>query len=57
MNYDQHEVEANPGRSPRQDWFVANLTRVLQAVPKQKLICAIGNYGYDWTMSIPRSQR
>ncbi len=23
-------------------------------MPKEKLICAIGNYGYDWTLSIPR---
>jgi peptidoglycan-N-acetylglucosamine deacetylase len=53
MNYDQHEVESEPGPVAAQDWFVANLTRVLQSVPKQKLICAIGNYGYDWTMSIP----
>jgi cellulose synthase/poly-beta-1,6-N-acetylglucosamine synthase-like glycosyltransferase/peptidoglycan/xylan/chitin deacetylase (PgdA/CDA1 family)/spore germination protein YaaH len=53
MNYDQHEVESEPGPVAAQDWFVANLTRVLKTVPKEKLICAIGNYGYDWTMSIP----
>ena len=22
-------------------------------VPKEKLICGVGNYGYDWTLSIP----
>jgi cellulose synthase/poly-beta-1,6-N-acetylglucosamine synthase-like glycosyltransferase/peptidoglycan/xylan/chitin deacetylase (PgdA/CDA1 family)/spore germination protein YaaH len=53
MNYDQHEVESEPGPVAAQDWFVANLARVLKVVPKEKLICAIGNYGYDWTMSIP----
>jgi cellulose synthase/poly-beta-1,6-N-acetylglucosamine synthase-like glycosyltransferase/peptidoglycan/xylan/chitin deacetylase (PgdA/CDA1 family)/spore germination protein YaaH len=53
MNYDQHEVESDPGPIAAQDWFIANLTRVLNSVPKEKLICAIGNYGYDWTMSIP----
>ena len=53
MNYDQHEVESDPGPIAAQDWFIANLTRVLKSVPKEKLICAIGNYGYDWTMSIP----
>ncbi len=53
MNYDQHEVESEPGPIAAQDWFIANLTRVLKSVPKEKLICAIGNYGYDWTMSIP----
>ncbi|HTX74740.1 MAG TPA: glycosyltransferase [Terracidiphilus sp.] len=53
MNYDQHEVESDPGPIAAQSWFVGNLQRVLKIVPKNKIICAIGNYGYDWTMSIP----
>lgn len=53
MNYDEHEVESDPGPIASQDWFVANLRRFLKVVPKQKLICALGNYGYDWSMSIP----
>ncbi len=58
MNYDQHEENSNPGPVAAQDWFVQNLMRVMKVVPKQKLICALGNYGYDWTLSIPtRKQR
>jgi cellulose synthase/poly-beta-1,6-N-acetylglucosamine synthase-like glycosyltransferase/peptidoglycan/xylan/chitin deacetylase (PgdA/CDA1 family)/spore germination protein YaaH len=53
MNYDEHETESLPGPIASQEWFVNNLRRVLQVVPKEKLICAIGNYGYDWTLSIP----
>jgi cellulose synthase/poly-beta-1,6-N-acetylglucosamine synthase-like glycosyltransferase/peptidoglycan/xylan/chitin deacetylase (PgdA/CDA1 family)/spore germination protein YaaH len=53
MNYDQHSVESSPGPIASQDWFVGNLVRVLKIVPKQKLICAVGNYGYDWTLTIP----
>jgi cellulose synthase/poly-beta-1,6-N-acetylglucosamine synthase-like glycosyltransferase/peptidoglycan/xylan/chitin deacetylase (PgdA/CDA1 family)/spore germination protein YaaH len=53
MNYDEHEVESDPGPIASQDWFVANLNRVLKDVPKEKLMCALGNYGYDWTLSIP----
>ncbi len=53
MNYDEHEATSDPGPIASQDWFVANLTRVLKSVPKEKLICALGNYGYDWTLSIP----
>ena len=30
MNYDQHEVESEPGPIAAQDWFIANLTRVLK---------------------------
>jgi peptidoglycan-N-acetylglucosamine deacetylase len=52
MNYDQHEVTSGPGPIAAEDWFENNLRRALQVVPKQKLLCAIGNYGYDWTMSL-----
>lgn len=53
MDYDQHQINSNPGPIASQDWFVSNLIRVLKIVPKDKLICGMGNYGYDWTMSIP----
>ena len=53
MNYDQHQATSAPGPVASQEWFVGNLTRVLKIVPKDKLICAIANYGYDWTLSIP----
>jgi len=53
MNYDEHEVDSQPGPVASQDWFVNNLRRAMKVVPKEKLICALGNYGYDWTLSIP----
>ena len=53
MNYDQHQTTSDPGPIASQEWFVGNLTRVLKIVPKEKLICAVANYGYDWTLSIP----
>jgi cellulose synthase/poly-beta-1,6-N-acetylglucosamine synthase-like glycosyltransferase/peptidoglycan/xylan/chitin deacetylase (PgdA/CDA1 family)/spore germination protein YaaH len=53
MNYDEHEVESEPGPVASQEWFIGNLRRALTIVPKEKLICAIGNFGYDWTLSIP----
>jgi cellulose synthase/poly-beta-1,6-N-acetylglucosamine synthase-like glycosyltransferase/peptidoglycan/xylan/chitin deacetylase (PgdA/CDA1 family)/spore germination protein YaaH len=53
MNYDEHQAESQPGPVASQNWFIGNLTRVLKVVPKEKLICAVGNYGYDWTLSIP----
>ncbi len=53
MNYDQHEENSEPGPVASQDWFIGNLQRVLKIVPKNKLICSVGNYGYDWTLSIP----
>jgi peptidoglycan-N-acetylglucosamine deacetylase len=48
MNYDEHYPEGTSGPVASQDWFVANLKFASKAVPLDKLICAIGNYGYDW---------
>jgi cellulose synthase/poly-beta-1,6-N-acetylglucosamine synthase-like glycosyltransferase/peptidoglycan/xylan/chitin deacetylase (PgdA/CDA1 family)/spore germination protein YaaH len=53
MNYDLHEVESDPGPIAPQTWFLDNIRRALKLVPKEKIICAIGNYGYDWTLSMP----
>jgi peptidoglycan-N-acetylglucosamine deacetylase len=53
MNYDQHEEESVPGPVAAQDWFESNLQRALKVVPKQKLICGMGNYGYDWATPLP----
>jgi peptidoglycan-N-acetylglucosamine deacetylase len=53
MNYDEHEETGGPGPIASQDWFENNLRRVLKVVPKEKIICSIGNYGYNWTMSLP----
>src|SRR5882757_1288919 len=53
MNYDQHENTSPPGPIAAEDWFESNLQHVLKIVPKQRLICALGNYGYDWTMPLP----
>jgi len=53
MNYDEHQTTSDPGPIASQDWFLDNLRRVLKVVPKKKLICAVGNYGYDWTLSTP----
>src|SRR5689334_22812163 len=49
MNYDEHyPFPGTPGPIASQDWFTANLTAALHDIPQNKLICAIGNYGYDW---------
>ncbi len=53
MNYDEHEVESAPGPIASQTWFVDNLKRVLKSIPREKIICAVGNYAYDWTLSVP----
>ncbi len=56
MNYDQHQTDSGPGPIAAQDWFVENLRNVLKTVPKNKIICSLGSYGYDWTMSLPPTE-
>ncbi len=56
MNYDQHHPDSAPGPLAGQDWFTDNLKRALKAIDRTKIICAIGNYGYDWATS-PKSRR
>jgi peptidoglycan-N-acetylglucosamine deacetylase len=53
MNYDQHQIENAPGPIAGQDWFEDNLRAVMKLVPRQKIICSIGSYGYDWTTALP----
>jgi len=48
MNYDEHFPNGTPGPVASQDWFTANVQAAIREIPKEKLICAIGNYGYDW---------
>ncbi len=57
MNYDQHQTESGPGPIASQDWFIDNLKRVLKTVPKEKIICSVGSYGYDWKTAMPGAVR
>ncbi|MGA8762088.1 MAG: polysaccharide deacetylase family protein, partial [Candidatus Sulfotelmatobacter sp.] len=50
MNYDEHYPNAPSGPVASQDWFVENLKIAETAIPHEKLICAIANYGYDWAL-------
>src|SRR5579863_8405098 len=48
MNYDEHFPGGASGPVASQDWFVENLKFAVTVIPREKLICAIANYGYDW---------
>ncbi|RRA47864.1 glycosyltransferase [Acidipila sp. EB88] len=52
MNYDEHEDSGEPGPVASQDWFENNVSRALKIIPKQKILLALGNYGYDWQQPI-----
>ncbi|MGA7503345.1 MAG: glycosyltransferase [Candidatus Sulfotelmatobacter sp.] len=50
MNYDEHYPGGKSGPVAGQDWFVDNLKFAVNAIPREKIICAIANYGYDWVL-------
>src|ERR1700740_3015240 len=50
MNYDEHYPGGAAGPVASQDWFDQNLKFAESVIPKQKIICAIANYGYDWVL-------
>jgi cellulose synthase/poly-beta-1,6-N-acetylglucosamine synthase-like glycosyltransferase/spore germination protein YaaH/peptidoglycan/xylan/chitin deacetylase (PgdA/CDA1 family) len=56
MNYDEHYPGAESGPVASQDWFVQNLTFAEKVIPKEKIICAIANYGYDWVLKPKKGQ-
>jgi peptidoglycan-N-acetylglucosamine deacetylase len=50
MNYDEHYPGGKPGPVASQDWFAQNLEFAKKVIPREKIICAIANYGYDWVL-------
>jgi cellulose synthase/poly-beta-1,6-N-acetylglucosamine synthase-like glycosyltransferase/peptidoglycan/xylan/chitin deacetylase (PgdA/CDA1 family)/spore germination protein YaaH len=52
MNYGQHQSGTDAGPIAGQDWFENNLKAAMKVVPREKLICSIGSYGYDWTSQL-----
>ncbi len=55
MAYDQSYTTSKPGPIASQDWFEEGLEDKLKQVPANKLIVALGTYGYDWNVSKPKS--
>ena len=52
MNYDEHFQGGDVGAIASQEWFTKNLVDTLKDVPKEKIICGIGSYGYDWAQRV-----
>ena len=48
MAYDEHWSSGAAGPIAAQDWYASGLRRRLSEVPPEKLVIAVGNYGYDW---------
>jgi len=48
MAYDHHYSGGPPGPVAPYDWVASNVRQALQLVPANRIILAIGMYGYDW---------
>ncbi len=57
MDYDQHQITSDAGPVAGQDWFARNLRVALKDIPKDKVMLAVGNYGYDWSTSLGKKNK
>ncbi|MDR6789987.1 cellulose synthase/poly-beta-1,6-N-acetylglucosamine synthase-like glycosyltransferase/peptidoglycan/xylan/chitin deacetylase (PgdA/CDA1 family)/spore germination protein YaaH [Sphingomonas sp. BE138] len=48
MAYDQHWEGGTPGPIAGQSWFVDQVARAMRTIGRDKLVVALGSYGYDW---------
>ena len=48
MAYDEHEISGEAGPVASQAWFEQSIARGVRGVPHERVVIAIGNYGYDW---------
>ncbi|MCI4398031.1 MAG: glycosyltransferase [Acidobacteria bacterium] len=48
MAYDQHWSSGEAGPLAAQDWFASLVRERTKQISSDKLIIALGNYGYDW---------
>jgi spore germination protein YaaH len=56
MAYDEHWATGEPGPVASQSWFMNIVGQRMHEIPPEKLIIAIGNYGYDWAPGMPAKE-
>jgi hypothetical protein len=53
MFYDEHWSTSSHGSIAGQPWFASELSKLLRAVPPEKVVVGLGSYGYRWADSAP----
>lgn len=48
MAYDEHSAEDPAGPVASQNWYAKSLAKVMSQLDSNKVVVALGNYGYDW---------
>ena len=57
MAFDEHWLNSQAGPLASADWFADILEQRRKEIPPEKLVWAIGNYGYDWVPAAKRPAR
>lgn len=57
MAYDEHWSTGSPGPIAGLPWFAKVMRERQRDIPADKMIVAIGNYGYDWEQGHPAEER
>jgi cellulose synthase/poly-beta-1,6-N-acetylglucosamine synthase-like glycosyltransferase/peptidoglycan/xylan/chitin deacetylase (PgdA/CDA1 family)/spore germination protein YaaH len=52
MAYDQHYPASKPGPIASRTWLEESLDEILPRLPADRVVAVIGNYGYDWNLSV-----
>jgi cellulose synthase/poly-beta-1,6-N-acetylglucosamine synthase-like glycosyltransferase/peptidoglycan/xylan/chitin deacetylase (PgdA/CDA1 family)/spore germination protein YaaH len=55
MAYDQHYPLSEPGPVASRTWLKESYDEVLVRLPPDRVVIVLGNYGYDWAVTEPRS--
>ena len=56
MMYDEHWQTGHPGPPASQAWFQRKLIEYLKGLDPNKIVLALGSYGYDWTEGEKQAQ-
>ena len=56
MGYDEHWQTGQPGPTAGEDWFEKYLNDRLSKLDPDRVIMALGSYGYDWTLKGDKAQ-
>jgi spore germination protein YaaH/peptidoglycan/xylan/chitin deacetylase (PgdA/CDA1 family)/glycosyltransferase involved in cell wall biosynthesis len=51
MAYDEHFSSEHAGSIAGQSWFTEGIEEMVARVPAEKIIVALGAYGYDWNLT------
>ena len=57
MAYDEHYSSGNPGPIASIEWFQDGVNDMVKRIPAEKLIVALGAYGYDWNLTHKQEAR